>query len=197
MGNDAVCLEKQGECGVMADAMPVASVESGDSLLAGLSDKVDMLTADVMRLMYDIKRLEGTFDVWQRIVEPVLNNAEILLQRDSNLISFLAITIAIAIAIMSYIYNRKKEDAVSDAIKEINESLEKGVLPEKSGLRSKIIGSIINTDEFKDQVVSILDKYSTFSSKSSYENIDKTGKTRLDTDNLGKDEEDSNTNNEG
>ena len=157
MGNDAICLEKQGECGAMADAMPVASVESGDSLLAGLSDKVDMLTADVMRLMYDIKRLEGTFDVWQRIVEPVLNNAEILLQRDSNLITFLAIMTAIAIAIMSYIYNKKKEDAVRDAIKEIHESLEKGVLPEKSGLRSKIIDSIIDSAQFIAAVKKVTD----------------------------------------
>ncbi len=196
MGNDAICLEKQGECGAMADAMPVASVEGGDSLIDGLSDKVDMLTADVMRLMYDIKRLEGTFDVWQRIVEPVLNNAEILLQRDSNLITFLAIMTAIAIAVMNYIYNKKKEDAFRDAMKEINESLEKGVLPEGSKLLSKIIDSIINTDKFKKNVEDTLDKYNAFSSKSSYDNvedIDKTDETTLDSKSLKK----TDTNNEG
>ncbi len=193
MGNDAICLEKQGECGAMADAMPVASVEGGDSLIDGLNDKVDVLESK-------IELLQGTFDVWQKLVESILGTAQTAIAYDSNLIAvvgigagIVAVIVAIAIAVMNYIYNKKKGDAVSDAIKEINESLEKGVLPEKSGLRSKIIGSIINTNEFKEQVVSILDKYSTFSSKSSYENIDKTDETKIDSKSLKK----TDTNNEG
>ncbi len=197
MGNDAICLEKQGECGAMADAMPVASVEGGDSLIDGLNDKVDVLESKV-------ELLQGTFDVWQGMINPILSmmssilsNVQDDLQRDASLITVLVfistIIIVVATAGITYFLSRDKKQTLKNAIADIDKKIAEGILSENPNIRLKIVGSIINTNEFKDQVVSILDKYSTLSSKSSYENIDKTDETTLDSKSLKK----TDTNNQG
>ncbi len=185
MGNDAICLEKQGECGAMADAMPVASVAGGDSLI----DRLDALESE-------FKELDRKFDVWYDLVEPLLANAQIAIGYDSNLIAVLGIVFAVVAAGITYWLTKRKEDAIDEAVKKLDDSLSKGILKEGSKARSKIIDSIINTDEFKEKVVNILDKYSTFASKSSYDNvedIDKAGETTLDSESLKK----TDTNDEG
>ncbi len=161
MGNDAICLEKQGECGAMADAMPVASVAGGDSLIDGLSDKVDMLESKV-------NQLGDKFDVWQRLVESILGTAQTAMQYDSNLIAFLAIgvgvfsvavgaIVTIAIAVINHIANKNKREAMDKAIEEINKTIKKTTSP-------------IEADSSTDNA-----------------GIDKTGKTELDLKNLGRD----------
>ncbi len=128
MGNDAICLEKQGECGAMADAMPVASVEGGDSLIDGLNDKLDVLE-------FKVKLLEGKFEMWQKLVEPMLSTAQIAIEHDSNLIAVVAIAtgifsvivaviVAIAIAVINHFANKDKKEAMNQAIKEINKESE-------------------------------------------------------------------------
>ncbi len=151
MGNDAICLEKQGECGAMADAMPVASVAGGDSLIDELNDKVDALESKV-------ELLQGTFDVWQKLVEPMLSTAQIAIEHDSNLIAVVAIGagivavfVAIAIAIINHIANKKKEETMEEAIKEMNKRIEKTTSPMKADLHSND-SDLDNTD--KKQLIS-------------------------------------------
>ncbi len=162
----------------MANMFPVASVEGDDSLI----DRVDALESE-------FKELDRKFDVWYDLVESLLANAQVALQYDSNLITALGILFAAVTAGIIYWLTKRKEDAIDEAVKKLDDSLSKGILKEGSKARSKIIDSIINTDEFKEKVVNILDKYSTFASKSSYdnvENIDKTDETTLDSKSLKK-----------
>ncbi len=146
----------------MADNVSVIDEASFmDLLMNGLIDRVDALESKV-------ELLEGTFDVWQKLVESILGTAQTAMQYDNYVLTFLAIgvgvfsvavgaIVTIAIARINHLSNKKKEDAVSDAIKEIHESLEKGVLPEKSGLRSKIIDSIIDSAQFIAAVKKVTD----------------------------------------
>ncbi len=145
-----------------------------DLLMNGLIDRVDALESKV-------ELLEGKFDAWQKLVESILGTAQTAMQYDNNVLTFLGIgagiltaIVAIAIAVMSYIYNKKKKDAIDEAIKKIDDSLAKGVLPEKSRLRSKIIDTIIKSDEFRLAVEDIFD-YPNESKEADDNQEDKTG----------------------
>ncbi len=190
MGNDAICLEKQGECGAMADAMPVASVEGGDSRIDGLNDKVDVLESK-------IELLQGTFDVWQKLVESILGTAQASIEYDNYVLTAVIAILTIGGFFATYWFSKSKKDA----IKEINESIAKGVIPEGSDVRSKIINAVIDSDEFKEKVKEkveeILNKADVLALKEFYGKIAssaKTNETQVTPKNL---EEDSNTNNEG
>ena len=140
MGNDAICLEKQGKCGAMADMFPVASVEGGDSLIDGLNDKVDVLESKV-------ELLQGTFDVWQKLVESILGTAQTAMQYDNYVLTVLGIAVAVVfalatiiasaiIATINHIANKKKEEAMEEAIKKMNKRIEETTSPMKAGLHS-------------------------------------------------------------
>ncbi len=176
MGNDAICLEKQGECGAMADAMPVASVEGGDSLIDGLSDKVDALASEV-------ELLDGKFEVWQKLVESILGTAQTAIAYDSNLIAVLGIITAITIGGVAYWSNKSKKDT----IKELDKKISEGILSETSEVRSKIINAIIKSNEFKEQVKNILDKSNALTLERVYGKIrrdSETNKTQVTPKNL-------------
>ncbi len=162
MGNDAICLEKQGECGAMADAMPVASVAGGDSLIDGLSDKVDMLESK-------IELLEGKFDVSQKLVESILGTAQTVIEYDSNLIAVVAIAtgifsvivaaiVAIAIAVINHFANKDKKEAVNQAIKEINKKSEDVRLTGRTNEDSEGDGKAIDKAKEKQLVSGKLKK---------------------------------------
>ena len=155
MEDDTICLEQQAECGAMADAMPVASVEGDDSLIDRLNDKVDMLESKV-------ELLQGTFDVWQKLVESILGTAQTAMQYDNYVLTvlgiivaaFFALTTIIASAIIARINriaNKKKGEAMEEAIKEMNKRIEETTSPMKASLHSND-SELDNTD--KKQLIS-------------------------------------------
>ncbi len=134
----------------MANMFPVASVEGDDSLIDGLNDKVDVLESKV-------ELLQGTFDVWQGMINPILSSMEVSLQRDGNLIAVLGIVFAIFIAGITYWLTKSRKEAIDDAVKKLDDSLSKGILKEGSKARSKIIDTIIESDEFRLAVEDMFD----------------------------------------
>ncbi len=186
MGNDAICLEKQGKCGAMADMFPVASVEGGDSLIDGLNDKVDVLESKV-------ELLQGTFDVWQKLVESILGTAQTAMQYDNNVLTALGIAIAIVIGVVAYWSNKSRKDT----IKKLDKKISEGILSETPEVRSKIINAIIESNEFKEQVKNILDKSNVFTLDRVYGEIRRDSETNITQVTPKNLEEDSNTNNEG
>ncbi len=135
----------------MADNVSVIDEDSFmDLLMNGLIDRVDVLESEV-------KLLQGKFDVWQKLVESILGTAQTVLQYDSNLLTWIAIITAISIAVITLWVSKSKKEAIDEAVKKIDDSLEKGILPEGSGLRSKIIDTIIKSDEFRLAVEDIFD----------------------------------------
>ena len=145
----------------MADNASVIDEASFMDLLTnGLIDRVGALESK-------IELLEGKFDVWQGMINSILSSIEISLQRDSNLIAIFGIIFAIVVALVSsfitYWLTKKKDDAIEDAIedvaKKLDDSFSKGILKEGSKARSKIIGSMVESDEFTLAVRGIFDYF--------------------------------------
>ena len=145
------------KCGAMADNVSVIDEASFMDLLTnGLIDRVGALESKV-------ELLEGKFEVWQKLVESILGAAQTAIAYDSNLIAALGIVFAIVVALVSsfitYWLTKKKEDAIDEAVKKLDDSLSRGILKEGSKARSKIIATMIESDEFTLEVRDIFDYF--------------------------------------
>ncbi len=127
-----------------------------DLLMNGLIDRVDALESKV-------ELLEGKFDVWQGMINPILSSIEISLQRDSNLITILVfistIIIVVATAGITYFLSRDKKQTLKNAIADIDKKIAEGIFSETPEVRSKIINVIIESDEFRLASRGILDYF--------------------------------------
>jgi|GEM_PF-2615927 len=99
-------------------------------------------------LQNSIDRLGDKFDVWQSNVEPMLAASQTAMAYDNYVMTFLAIVLTIAGIFFQFWAQKSKKEAVSEAINDIDSQIAKGILPEGSGIREKIISSILNSEEF-------------------------------------------------
>ena len=113
-----------------------------------IEEKIELLSSKVTRI-------DDKFDVWQNLVEPMLATAQSAMQYDNFIITVSGIGSAIAIGFITLWFSKSKKEAVDEAIKNIEKTIAKGILPKDSNVRSEIINTIINSEEFTDAVVKI------------------------------------------
>lgn len=98
------------------------------------------------------QELSIKFDVWQANVESMLATTQSAMQYDNYVLTALAIIIAAVTFALQKWAAKSKEDAVQEAIQTIEDTIARGILPKRSGIRKKLVEAIINSDQFIEAV---------------------------------------------
>lgn len=106
------------------------------------------LLTDLDNKSQRLQELEIKFDIWQSNVEPMLATAQTAMQYDNYVLTFLAIIIALGSFVFQKWASKSKHQAIEEAIESVERTIAKGILPKRSGIRKKLLDSILKSDEF-------------------------------------------------
>lgn len=127
-----------------------AHVEQMQNQLLSLDEKVENLSSKVTSL-------EAKFDIWQNLVEPMIATTQTAMQYDNYILTATAVIVAVVGLAMTYWFSKSKKESVEEAIQAVDKTIARGILPERSDVRSKIVEAIISSTEFQDAVDEIFD----------------------------------------
>lgn len=130
---------------------------SNEEHIEQIQNQVLSLDKKVEGLSSEVTNLDTKFDIWQNLVEPMLATTQTAMQYDNYILTATAIFVAIAGVLVTKWYSKSKNEAIEEAIDSIEATIARGILPERSDVRSKIVGAIISSKEFQDAVDEIFD----------------------------------------
>lgn len=152
----------------MASDVDVVKVQSCTEQLCHQKDSITMVALDntsevivklqeqVTALKESLIEISAKFDAWQSHTDSISkvasDAAKTAMDYQNFILGVTALVITVAGIGFSYWLAKSKKDAVDDAINTIEKTIARGILPENSDVRSKIIKTIINSEEFIDAV---------------------------------------------
>ena len=125
------------------------AASQGQNLTHSNARKIEELGNEINQLKDNAGQLSSKFDIWQDNVESLLSSTQTAMTYDNYVLTCLAIAVAIAAFLFQKHATQSKVDAIKEAKKEIEDTLAEGLLPLGSGLRGKLVSTVVNSSKFQ------------------------------------------------
>lgn len=129
---------------VVASEPSTVTISRGPSDISSLHD-VNLAIHDIQ---LELAKISAQYDSVATLMSPIMTGTENAINYSTYILGILAAFLTVAAILLQLYLNKQSQKALKDAVREFDDKISAGLIPENSNIRQKIVETVINSPEF-------------------------------------------------